>query len=190
MLGVVLAGGHSQRLGTDKAELIIDGEPLWRRQLAVLRAAGATESVLVRRPDQTAPSDVTCWRDQVSEAGPMGGLHAALAPQTADFVAVLAVDMPGIEAGWFRWLWEFCRPGAGAMAQHAGACEPLAAIYPAGALAEIKARLRAGDFSLQRLARALADGGLMKLVPLAAGDVARVSSINTPEQFGNWNSGR
>lgn len=186
MLGVVLAGGVSQRLGRDKAELSFNGEPLWQRQLGVLRAAGAKATVVIRRPGQTAPPGVACWRDVVVDAGPMGGLHAALAPGSAIFVAVLAVDMPGIDAAWFQWLHRSCRPGIGAMAQHAEACEPLAAIYPAEALTEIKARLESRDYSLQRLAKALAAAGRLTLLPLPAEEVPRTRSINTAADLGSW----
>jgi molybdenum cofactor guanylyltransferase len=189
MLGVVLAGGLSQRLGTDKAALIMDGEPLWQRQLGVLRDAGAVPTVLMRRPGQGAPANVTCWRDQVTEAGPMGGLHAALVPQGDAWVAVLAVDMPGIDAAWFRWLLGFCRPGTGAMAQHPEACEPLAAIYPAEALGEINRRLAMRDYSLQRLAFALAEEGRMNLVTPPVGEVWRVRSVNTGEHYEAWKEG-
>jgi molybdopterin-guanine dinucleotide biosynthesis protein A len=188
MLGVVLAGGISRRLGRDKVELTLDGEPLWQRQLGVLRAAGAVETVVVRRPGQVAPAGITCWRDVAVEAGPMGGLHAALAPQTFPFVAVLAVDMPGIDAAWFRRLRGFCRPGAGAMAQHAEACEPLAAIYPQEALQEINTRLQLRDYSLQRLAQALVAQGRMSLIPLPAEKRPSTRSINTVEDLEFWSA--
>ena len=186
MLGAVLAGGESRRLGYDKAGALLGGEPLWRRQFRVLRSAGAEPVVLVRRPGQETPDGPPCWRDVVRSSGPLGGLHAALSRRSAPWVAVLAVDMPGIDAAWFRWLRGFCRPGVGAMARHASAVEPLAAIYPAEALAEIAARLQRRDLSLQRLALALASAGRMTLLPLPASRAADAESINTPAQRKIW----
>ena len=72
------------------------------------------------------------------------------------------------------------------MARHAEACEPLAAIYPAGAIAEIEARLQARDYSLQRLSLALEAAGLLTLVPLPAEKAACVVSINTAENLEFW----
>ena len=183
MHGAVLAGGDSRRMGSDKSEIVFQGEPLWRRQIGILREAGAEEVVLVRRPGQSVPAGVTCLRDSAVDAGPLAGLHAALAPGSAPFIAVLAVDMPGIDAAWFRWLLASCRPGAGAMGSHGEICEPLAAIYPAEAFAEIAARLERRDLSLQRLAVALAAAGRMTLLPLSPAAAAQTASVNTTEEL-------
>ena len=186
MLGVIMAGGESRRLGMDKATVMLGNEPLWRRQQQVLREAGATRTVMVRRPGQFAPADVECWYDQVAGVGPMGGLHTALVAHATDQIAVLAVDMPGIAADWFHWLGEACGPGCGAMVRHVEACEPMAAIYPSSALAEVTSRLAHGDYSLQRLALALAEAGHMTLIPLSASAKTRLRSINTPEDLDYW----
>jgi len=186
MIGVVLAGGESRRVGFDKAWALLGGEPAWRRQVRVLRSAGADPIVLVRRPGQAAPDGIMCWRDAIAGAGPLAGLHAALARRQAPWIAVLAVDMPGIGPGWFRWLSGFCRQGVGAIARHPAALEPLAAIYPAEALAEIEARLWRHESSLQRLALALAAAGRLRIVPLPAAQAARVASLNAPAEWTDW----
>ena len=43
---LLLAGGRSERMGRDKALLEIAGEPLWKRQVERLVAAGAAEVVV------------------------------------------------------------------------------------------------------------------------------------------------
>jgi len=186
MHGVVLAGGDSRRMGSDKAEILIGGEPLWRRQVRVLREAGAERIMLVRKAGQPAPDGIEILRDSVEGAGPMAGLHAALASSSAPWVAVLAVDMPGIDATWFRWLRGLCRPGIGAMVRHSRACEPLAAIYPVGAITEIASRLGRQDFSLQQLALALESEGRMTLVPISDAEAAKTVSVNTVGQLNDF----
>jgi molybdopterin-guanine dinucleotide biosynthesis protein A len=183
MLGVVLAGGASRRLGRDKAELRFEDEPLWQRQLRVLRGAGADRTVVIRRPEQPALPGIECWCDRWAGVGPLAGLHAALVRQSASFVAVLAVDMPGVDAEWFRWLSAHCGPGLGAMARHAAGCEPLAAIYPAEALDAVALHLARGIHSLQRLAEALAAAGHLRLLPLPSSKLAQAKSINTTSEW-------
>lgn len=183
MIGAVLAGGDSRRMGQSKAELEWNGEPLWRRQFGLLREAGAKPIALVRRPDQPDLGAPLCWRDTRAGLGPMAGLEAALAeagrrPAPSPWLAVIAVDMPRLTADWFRTLRAACAPGCGALGRHAEAGEPLAAIYPLEALPEVSRRLDAGLTSLQRLAEALAQLGRMRFLPIA--DPAPFASVNTP----------
>ncbi|HXQ80696.1 MAG TPA: molybdenum cofactor guanylyltransferase [Opitutaceae bacterium] len=180
MLGVVLAGGEGRRMGRDKAELPVDGEPLWRRQARVLRGAGAERVVLIRRRGQAPVESADCRLDVFARSGPLAGLHAALGIPGHLWVAVLAVDMPGIDPAWFAWLRGFCRPGAGAIARHAQALEPLAAIYPAQAREGLAERLVRRDLSVRRFALELAAAGRLVVVPLPAGAATRVASLNAP----------
>jgi len=185
-LGAVLAGGLSKRMGSDKAEVMIEGVPLWSRQRDVLRSAGIGRVFLVRQPGQAAPEGVPCLLDSVPGIGPLGGLHAALHEAGDSPVAVLAVDMPGIGPDWYAWLSAFCDEGVGAMARSAAGCEPLAAIYPPVALAFAEAAVAKGDYSLQRLALSLAERGHLRLVGLDPAGMKRVQSLNTPLEKGAW----
>ncbi len=180
MLGVVLAGGESRRMGRDKALVQVDGSALWLRQVRVLRAAGAQRVVVIRRRGQAPLDQADCRTDTYGGSGPLAGLQAALGIGGHRWVAVLAVDMPGIDAAWFSWLRGFCRPRSGAIARHAAAPEPLAAIYPALAWADATARLTRRDLSAGRFALGLAASGRMTVVTLPAGLLRRVASLNTP----------
>lgn len=180
-LGVVLAGGRSLRMGSDKAWLrLATGEPLWKRQERVLREAGAERVIFVRAPDQPAFPRSDCIRDRIINGGPLSGLDAAFAAARASWLAVLAVDMPWIGPQWFRWLRHSCRPGVGAMARTTDHWEPLAAIYPAEAFSEVSLRLQRRDLSLQRLASALAFSGRLTAVRLPAAEAGQILSVNTP----------
>jgi molybdenum cofactor guanylyltransferase len=181
MLGVVLAGGEGRRMGRDKAQVERDGQPLWRRQVGVLRRAGAERVVLVRRRGQAPLGYDDCRTDIVNGAGPLAGLQVALSVGGHRWVAVLAVDMPGIDAAWFSWLRGFCGPGRGAVARHALALEPLAAIYPSEAGPALAERLARRDLSVRRFALGLAAAGRMAVVTLPAGGAGRAVSLNTRE---------
>lgn len=184
LLGVVLAGGESRRMGRDKARLRVRGEVLWRRQMRVLREAGAADVVLVRREGQTklGRGGVRVLRDAFADAGPLAGLHAALsAAGEARWVAVLAVDMPAMEAGWFLRLRKACAVGRGAVGRHADGFEPLAAIYPREALLTVARRLTRGQRSMQELVRALVRAGKMKVVAIRDDEREAMANWNSPE---------
>jgi molybdopterin-guanine dinucleotide biosynthesis protein A len=186
LTGAVLAGGASRRMGRDKAQLLLNGEPFWLRQARILQRAGAGAVGVVRQPAQAPldlPPDISLWHDAITDAGPLGGLHAALAECATEWLAVVATDMPALDVSWFQWLRGHCRPGCGAMVRQAnGDHEPLAAIYPRAALPEVTRRLAAGPRSLQSLADCLIAAGQLTSLTLPTGDAWRTANWNTPAE--------
>jgi molybdopterin-guanine dinucleotide biosynthesis protein A len=181
LAGVVFAGGYSRRMGRDKATLRLKGKLLWRRQVAVLRAAGADPVWIGRRSDQTKLGrGARVLFDELSDIGPIAGLHSALKSIEASWVAVLAVDMPAIEADWFAKLFAQCSDGVGAVARHADGFEPLAAIYPEEAFEIVSRRVKAKKFSLQDAVKALVRGKRMRVVRLPESERWRVANWNKP----------
>lgn len=184
LTGAVLAGGQSRRMGRDKATLAHEGRPLWARQAGILREAGAEPVAIVRAPGQPPlglPDDLLLWHDTVTGVGPLAGLHAALSQGRTSLLALLAVDMPRVDAWWFQWLGSFSGSTIGAVAcRPDGTYEPLAAIYPRLALKEAAARLTGPDRSLQSLVAALVERHLLRSVPLPENETWRVSNWNSP----------
>ncbi|HEY1764883.1 MAG TPA: molybdenum cofactor guanylyltransferase [Opitutaceae bacterium] len=180
MLGVVLAGGQGRRMGRDKALIERDGVSLWRRQVGVLRRAGAERVVVIRRREQAPLGHPDCRTDVAAGAGPLAGLQMAFGIGRPRWVAVLAVDMPEIDAAWFAWLRGFCGEGRGAIARHAAGLEPLAAIYPGDAGSAVVGCLVHRTLSVRRFAESLVATGRLAVIPLAAGAAARTESLNYP----------
>lgn len=90
---VLLAGGRSSRMGTDKALLPWDAGTLLTHMHALLQAAGAREVVV--SGDRPALHGVP---DVHADTGPMGAL-AQLAPRLCDGAWIVApVDMPLLTA--------------------------------------------------------------------------------------------
>jgi molybdenum cofactor guanylyltransferase len=89
---VVLAGGRSSRMGTPKAMLPFDGEPLIVHVVAALRRLFG-EVVVVAAPGQDLPAmPVTLVRDDVAYQGPVGGLCYGLRAATRDVCFATSCD--------------------------------------------------------------------------------------------------
>ena len=88
--GFVLAGGLSSRMGSDKALVQFQNQPLIERALGILRAAGLRASIAGTR------SPLAHYASVVMDGGhgPLGGVCAALASASGRAVAFLSVDMP------------------------------------------------------------------------------------------------
>jgi molybdopterin-guanine dinucleotide biosynthesis protein A len=106
LLGAVLAGGESRRLGRDKAHEPVAGVRLVERAARTL--GGVVEDVVVvsARPIETDRPRIADLRPP---CGPLGGIEAALTEAVRrglDGVVVLACDLPLVTAGTVRALVE------------------------------------------------------------------------------------
>jgi molybdopterin-guanine dinucleotide biosynthesis protein A len=106
---IVLAGGRSSRMGTDKALLPIGGKPLLRRICDAL--AEHCEGVTVVLPhgepsryDGVLAPGTRIAIDLEAGLGPLAGLHAGLSalPAGTDWAFVMACDMPVFAPELFR----------------------------------------------------------------------------------------
>jgi len=183
LAAVVLAGGASSRMGTDKAFLKWEGTPLLQRQIALARDAGA-QAVWISGRHEVDYSAFGCdvVNDSLEGAGPLAGLVAALrkAHESHAWLMALAVDLPRMNSNYLSMLAiEAINTGAGVLPQRGPYFEPLAAIYPVGpTLIAAEAQLAAKHFALQALA-----------TTLIAQSHARPRFIGPNERilFANWN---
>lgn len=87
-VGLVLAGGRSSRMGSDKANLMRGNLSLLAFSQQLLLSAGVSE-VLVSRNTGCGVADI------VTEKGPLGGIYSVLKySESIKNLMILAVDMP------------------------------------------------------------------------------------------------
>jgi molybdopterin-guanine dinucleotide biosynthesis protein A len=95
--GVVLAGGRSTRMGTDKAFVEVDGRPLVAVVASVLEVAGAAEVFVVGgNAARLADLGLRTVPDDRPGAGPVAATVTALAHAAHDHVLVAACDLPDL----------------------------------------------------------------------------------------------
>src|SRR6266576_3587500 len=147
---VLLAGGESRRMRKDKATLLFRGKPLWQIQLELLRQLEPAEIFISARTDPIwRPANVEFVADDLPSRGPLSGLAASLAQMRTKHLLALAIDMPFMTEKYLRFLCSQIEPRRGVVAKIEDRFEPLAAIYPEEALANVQSALSGEDFSLQ-----------------------------------------
>lgn len=154
--GVILAGGRSQRMGTDKALLPVDGELLVERAARALAPFAHRLLVLDRpgegplRAGQVLPHWVRVY-DRFPGTGPLGGLITALAAAPTPWVALAACDMPHLSPAYYEALVAQLRPGCQVLVPRwAEGAEPLAGAYHREALPVLLDALERGERKLVR----------------------------------------
>lgn len=198
--GVVLAGGRSRRMGTDKAALPRGTTTLLGHVLEALAAAvdGPLLVVGAADADRELPPD---WRgrarvvhDPVTGRGPLQGLATGLgaaAEDGADSAFVAAVDLPHLHEAFVRAVLAYRVPPVEvALPVLDGHRQPLLAAYAtalgeraAGLLA--RGELRPGALFAASEVRELDAATLLRDPALAARDpeLRAARGANTPEEW-------
>lgn len=181
LLGAVLAGGAGRRFGGPKADAPMGGTTLAHRALAAL--AGVVEDVVVlsSRP-VSVPPGTTILPDACEDAGPLGGLAAALREAAArglDGVFLLACDLPLVRAPLLRRIRDALEalPGV-APERPGGGVEAACAVYRVSVAPLAEKRLASEDRSLQALFREM--GGVTLSLASLHARPDDFLNVNTP----------
>lgn len=155
LTGLLLAGGRSTRMGTDKATLLVDGMSLAERAALALRAC--CDRVLVASGDghRLAHLGLPQVADAVPGAGPLGGLVAGLEAAGTPLVAVAAVDHPNVSAEVLRALATVWDGQAAVVPEVRGRLQPLHAVWARASAPALAARLGRGERTVTLAAEAL-----------------------------------
>ncbi len=191
LVGVVLAGGYSRRMGVDKGALPIAGQSAVGYLYALLGSVVGTVVVSVR-PDQfegTGGSSVTdfpCVIDDQPGRGPLGAILSVARRFPERPLLVAAVDLTGLTPAALARLTAARGPGLAAVAaqERVGphfipgawdvrsarglAAHPLCAVWEVWALVRARVAWQAGERSPRRVLAALetAIRGSVRLVDI------------------------
>ena len=150
---IIMAGGDSRRMGTDKANLTLGDQTLLQTVTATMQQLFPQVVVSVRQPRAGIDLPQVC--DEQPDGGPLAGLVASLGQITTPWAFMVACDMPFVVP-------EVVELLAGYRSRHQavvpvvhGHPQPLAAFYAASCLAPLRASLAAQQKGLRNVLKQL-----------------------------------
>ena len=139
---LLLAGGRSSRMGTDKAELSYLGRTFMENLLEKAEQLGIKKKFLSGHDSNL--EGVRVVQDYYKDRGPLGGMHACMREMQTDYCLVLPVDVPQIPLEVLQNLLSFHREmmkrgerEIPLLLSHGDRTEPLIGIYPVNMQEEI-----------------------------------------------------
>lgn len=180
---LILAGGKSSRMGSDKAFLMLDGQTLLERGLELARSV--TDNVRIVGSAEKFAAFAPVVEDVFRECGPLGGIHAGLKTSSAELNLMLAVDLPFVTQELLRYLVTRARESAAvAIVPRTEGWQPLCAVYRREFAEVAESALREGRYKIATLF----DLVLTEAVEHAELEVAGFSAemfrnLNTPEEL-------
>ncbi len=171
-------------MGSDKAFLSYQDNPLWRHQLNKFKIIGAEKIFISRGLGQSDwECDETFVWDRFEQAGPMGGILAGMELTQTQWMMVLAVDLPMISLSALQKLVAVASEDCGAVYWNKSYFEPLVALYPTILKKEIQNSLEKGDRSIQRLLRKWVEEKKMISIEIPLECIVQYTNVNSVEEF-------
>jgi molybdopterin-guanine dinucleotide biosynthesis protein A len=142
--GIILAGGASSRMGSNKALLPYRGGRFIEAIHGQLAALFARVIVVTNTPEQYDFLPCCKVTDIFPGMGALAGIHAGLFHSTTQAIFAVACDMPYLDDELIRYLAGRCHPAGVVIPESDGGLEPLHAVYGRGCLQAMTASLSAG----------------------------------------------
>lgn len=93
---IILAGGKSSRMGTDKGLVQINEIPMVERVIKAVKKAGITNINIVSGNSEYKKFGFPVFPDLVPEKGPLGGIYTGLLKSSTAKNLILSCDIPFI----------------------------------------------------------------------------------------------
>jgi molybdopterin-guanine dinucleotide biosynthesis protein A len=145
MTGIILAGGASRRMGTDKAFLEVNGKPLIEHILAVFSSLFARTIVVTNTPERYRGYAVEITSDALPISGPLTGIYSGLLKSSDEYNFVAACDMPFLNPRLITYMGEIAAGHDAVVPQFDGFLEPLHAVYRRGLLSRMESHIKKQD---------------------------------------------
>jgi len=187
---IVLAGGHSTRMGRDKALLPMGEEPLLVYLVRKLQAWGMRVTIAAGREERASRYEEqlrACGvtegfrfaSDQYPDCGPMAGLHASLQAMPEGYAFAVACDMPFISRSLFQRMTNHISSGADLIGMPN---QPFHALYHTRAVSRLASHLEEGKLRMMSL---LQEMRVILVRPEGDAEGAAATNLNDMDAYRN-----
>lgn len=182
--GVILAGGASRRMGSNKSLLDVGGEPMIQRIYRTMEEIFADVIIVTNEPELYRFLPCRTVHDLWPGSGTMVGIHAGLAACDATDAFVVGCDMPFLQPALIRHLVSLKDDSDVVVPRTPDGLQPLHALYRRSSLKVIERYLQDGDLSMMHLL------GELRTRQVIAGEMESMDhsfssfiNVNTPEEY-------
>ncbi|MBT2687348.1 molybdenum cofactor guanylyltransferase [Bacillus sp. ISL-47] len=184
--GIILAGGHSSRMGENKALLKIGGKTVIERIANQLASISSDMIVVANNHEEYQFLGLPMVSDQWNEKGPLAGIHAGLTASGTQKNLIVACDMPFISAELGKILLKELESQQAAVPEIESRLHPLFAAYrketkEAAEQALRDNRLRIREFLHKINASIMKDKELKRMGFLS--EEAHFFNMNSPDEY-------
>jgi len=146
--GIILAGGKSSRMGSDKGLINFKGKPMVKHIIETLESMNVPIMIIANN-DAYLDFGLPVYRDLIEEKGPIGGIYTALHHTENDKNIIISCDTPFVSATLLNLLLDQSKDQLVTIPEFEGQQHPLIGVYDKRAIDVFKEQISNNDLKLQ-----------------------------------------
>jgi molybdopterin-guanine dinucleotide biosynthesis protein A len=148
--GIILSGGQSTRMRTDKALIQINGKTLLENAIEICKPF-CSSIVVSSNFIKHEKFGYKVIPDEIKNCGPLGGIYSCLNQSDSDWNFILSVDAAFVESEFVTFIISEIGDFDAVVPYHSNGKEPLIALYHKNGLTEMREKLDLGNFKMHNL---------------------------------------
>lgn len=183
--GIVLAGGRSRRMGTDKSVMKLKNKTLIEYSINALKPL-CNKVVISSNNFIYNYTGCEVWPDELPDQAPIIGIYSCLKRSTTEYNIILSCDMPLMSTEMLKYLLANSENHDITIPMHGNSLiEPLCGVYKQSAMGILKKYIDGGNFRLNQCIREASYRLITVDERLPFYSPEMFSNVNTPDDFQN-----
>src|SRR3989338_810921 len=179
---LLLCGGKSTRMGSDKGLIIYKGKPMVQHAIDHLQSKDFEILLLTGNPAY-ARFSLPMRADEIPNLGPIGALYTGMLHTQSELLCVLACDMPDSDPSIFSHLLEHLGDADAIVPSFEGRMQPLMGLYRRSLLPQVEAQIAAKNYCMQDFCSSI-DCSIIDLTEHPEfGQAANFHNVNSPKDL-------
>lgn len=181
LTAIILVGGQSKRMGTDKSFLKFDKQDFISAVIGHAEKMSDKLLIVCGKHNQSLfkGSNLKVIRDEISGMGPIMGMITGFKNVKTKWVLVLSVDTPFFTNEMMQRLWENKADFQGVIYRDKAGIHPLNALYDISTFKDWEAAYNRGDRKLTDVLKNLN----IRYIPVVGKASLKLRNINTKEEY-------
>lgn len=147
---IILAGGKSSRMGTDKALIKIEDKNLLETTIEICKSVCKSIIISSNNPEH-GKYGYPVVNDEIKNCGPIGGIYSCLKKSETKWNFVIGVDTPFVPSDFILYLTTQTGNYDAIVPVHFSDKEPLIALYNKNCLPSIEKQISMQQFKIHHL---------------------------------------
>ncbi len=178
--GIILAGGKSNRMGTNKSLLRLNGKTTIERVVDLMKSIFKEVIIITNTPEEYSFINFPMFKDIYKNKGPLAGIHSGLTHSTTEQNFIISCDMPLMNSEMIKYIINFQTNKPISVCKTQGKLQTLAGRYSKSTLNDVEKLLFENNLNKKKETKK--GNAVSSLL-----DVVKVEIIN-PENLAFYNS--